>query len=746
MADSVHFTPLIGAGSDGPICGLLQVYDLVILLDCGWDERCSKELLSPLKDVSGHLDAVLLTHPDPLHLGALPVLVGQLKCTAPIYATYPVNKMGQMFLYDQCLNRAAVSEFDAYDLNDVDAAFAHITTLKYQQVFSLSGNAEGFSITPFAAGHLLGGCAWRITTPGDEDIVYAVHYNHRKQGHLNASTLSQAFLRPIALITDADNALHNPPDNRAARDKDLLDSVVSTLRKGGNVLLPVDAAGRALELLLLLDRHWDRAKLYFTLVFVAPQARQVLELAKTQLTWMSDAVLQAFERTQSNPFALPNVKVCQSREQLAALPPGPKAVLATLPSLEAGPAQELFVEWAGDPHSLILFTERPPAGSLASAVSQGTTSSQPLALKLELGHREPLQGKELEAFYASRAAHALLEEEEEEEPQPSLTPRFSSGSIGKASRTSSNAARLGLLPEEPEEDGDMYEAPVPASDILVDGFIVPKGAAAPMFPFEDEDDELAQDDYGLPLRPGEFQLQDGTAPDFITGDVAKEGEESEQDEAGPTKVVTTEASIEVRARVLQLDYEGRSDGRSMHTILAHIAPRHLVLCHGSPQAVQALAASCARDLQGLNTRVHCPQNSETVDLSEGASSVRMEVESSVLSQAAMRVIGRYEMGWLQALVTQDAPDQAPKLAFAAQADEDEGTQGGIFIGDVKLSELKAALSKKSITAEFVAGSLLCADSILVRRTDDDTGLVLEGPLSDDFYTVRSTLYALYKVC
>ncbi len=41
------------------------------------------------------------------------------------------------------------------------------------------------------------------------------------------------------------------------------------------------------------------------------------------------------------------------------------------------------------------------------------------------------------------------------------------------------------------------------------------------------------------------------------------------------------------------------------------------------QAVQALAASCARDLQGLNTRVHCPQNSETVDLSEGASSVRM---------------------------------------------------------------------------------------------------------------------------
>lgn len=65
--------------------------------------------------------------------------VSQLKCTAPIYATNPTSKMGQMCLYDECQNRAAVSEFDAFDLSDIDAAFAHITTLKYQQVFSLTG-------------------------------------------------------------------------------------------------------------------------------------------------------------------------------------------------------------------------------------------------------------------------------------------------------------------------------------------------------------------------------------------------------------------------------------------------------------------------------------------------------------------------------------------------------------------------------------------------------------------------------
>ena len=61
-----------------------------------------------------------------------------------------------------------------------------------------AGNAEGFSITPFAAGHLLGGCAWRITTPGDEDIVYAVHYNHRKQARA-----------PLGCSHGAHQALHS---------------------------------------------------------------------------------------------------------------------------------------------------------------------------------------------------------------------------------------------------------------------------------------------------------------------------------------------------------------------------------------------------------------------------------------------------------------------------------------------------------------------------------------------------------
>ncbi|KAG2308023.1 hypothetical protein Bca52824_027771 [Brassica carinata] len=44
--------------------------------------------------VASTVDAVLLSHPDILHLGALPYAMKQLGLSAPIYATEPVHRLG----------------------------------------------------------------------------------------------------------------------------------------------------------------------------------------------------------------------------------------------------------------------------------------------------------------------------------------------------------------------------------------------------------------------------------------------------------------------------------------------------------------------------------------------------------------------------------------------------------------------------------------------------------------------------
>ena len=46
---------------------------------------------------------------------------------------------------------------------------------------TIAGKGHGLQITPLAAGHMIGGTIWKILKDGEEEIVYAVDYNHKKE-------------------------------------------------------------------------------------------------------------------------------------------------------------------------------------------------------------------------------------------------------------------------------------------------------------------------------------------------------------------------------------------------------------------------------------------------------------------------------------------------------------------------------------------------------------------------------------
>ena len=50
--------------------------------------------------------------------------------------------------------------------------------------FLLPGKGHGLQITPLPAGHMLGGTIWKIVKDGEEEIVYAVDYNHKKERYM----------------------------------------------------------------------------------------------------------------------------------------------------------------------------------------------------------------------------------------------------------------------------------------------------------------------------------------------------------------------------------------------------------------------------------------------------------------------------------------------------------------------------------------------------------------------------------
>jgi cleavage and polyadenylation specificity factor subunit 2 len=339
MTAVIQFTPLCGVGAEEPFCYLLQIDDTHILLDCGWTEQFDEEQLRPLKQVIDKIDAVIISHPDLAHLGALPYAVGKLGLTAPIYATVPIWKMGQMFLYDAFQTKAQF-KFDTFSLDDVDTAFEGMKQLKYKQDVVLPDKGGGeIRLTPYAAGHMLGGTVWKITKE-TEEIIYAVEFNHAKERHLNAMVLDSISTRPSVLITDAFGALRQPK-LRKDRDTELRDTTFKTIRAGGNVLVPCDAAGRVLELLVLMNGFWAGQKGLqgnYTLAFLSPVSFNTVDFARGQIEWMSDLCMKQFDNARSNPLSFKDLHVVHTKADFDALKQ-PFVCFATSATLETSFAQ-----------------------------------------------------------------------------------------------------------------------------------------------------------------------------------------------------------------------------------------------------------------------------------------------------------------------------------------------------------------------------------------------------------------------
>jgi cleavage and polyadenylation specificity factor subunit 2 len=125
-----------------------------------------------------------------------------------------------------------------FTLDDIDMAIEYVHSMKYSQHFIFA--EVGIDITPYAAGHMVGGAVWKIVKETDE-ILYAVDFNHRKERHLNPSVV-ESLLRPSVLITDS-FSVQTPSQSRTEADRVLLDTIKKIHRAKGNVLIPIDAAG-----------------------------------------------------------------------------------------------------------------------------------------------------------------------------------------------------------------------------------------------------------------------------------------------------------------------------------------------------------------------------------------------------------------------------------------------------------------------------------------------------------------------
>jgi Cft2 family RNA processing exonuclease len=103
-----------------------------------------------VNSVAPRVDALLLSHADIRHLGAYPYALAHLGLNCPVYGTLPMQYMGRLELRDIYLSRRDVEDFKLFTIDDIEAAFNRIITLKHSQPVQLEGTCVYISVTATA--------------------------------------------------------------------------------------------------------------------------------------------------------------------------------------------------------------------------------------------------------------------------------------------------------------------------------------------------------------------------------------------------------------------------------------------------------------------------------------------------------------------------------------------------------------------------------------------------------------------
>jgi len=810
MTSIVRVCPLSGGLAEGvdtcaPHCYLLEVDQFTFLLDCGWDASFTgagkanlDSFLRELKRLSHKIDAVLLSHPDPLYIGSLPHLVCRLGLTCPIYATVPVYKMGRLFLYDLYQARYNQEEFKHFTLEEVDKTFEMMTQLKYNQPFAFKGKGEGLVITPYQAGHMIGASMWKIVKDGEEDIVYAVDFNHKRERHLNGCDLDK-ISRPSLLITDGYNAKLKQM-RRAARDELLMSNILQTLRSGGNAMIAVDTAGRVLELSHMLDQLWNNKEsglMAYSLALLNHVGYTVIESAKSQIEWMSEKLMRSFEGQRNNPFNFKHLKLCHSMSEVNKVP-SPKVVLASMPDLECGFSRELFALWATHPKNSIILTSRSPKGTLAHDLI--TRGGNDRVVNLEVKKRVKLTGTELEdykrkrtleekASAAAAAADAMDEDDESSDDEMDVVVPADPRSLRRGTSQAKPVRHDIMMKANTGEDTSEH---LPGQGQQgKQTFFKSNKSKFLMFPFHEE--KIKWDDYGEIIKPEDW-IDTSLDPERNSAGEAgeskadgqedpendKDGKDSTPQEA-PTKCISNTLKVQIKAQIQYIDFEGRADGESIYRCIVKMKPRRVVIVRGSLEDSAALAEACnsivasdagpdfQSDPQANSKRVFTPRTGEVVDATTETHIYQVRLTDSLLSTLHFQSGKDNSMlAWVDGYISYERGAEKADILMSA---EDEAAEDGdeavgkvviptleplpedqivghasIFVNELKLSDFKMVLSKHHISSEFQGGVLFCGSNSQVALRRHDSGRVtIEGSHCEDYYVVRKLLYEQYAI-
>ncbi|WP_363349375.1 MBL fold metallo-hydrolase [Methylocystis echinoides] len=370
----IHFL-----GAAGTVTGsryLLERQDTRLLVDCGLFQGLKNLRLrnwAPFPVKPKTIAAVLLTHAHLDHSGYLPALARD-GFDGPIYCSKATRELCKILLADSArlqeqdaeyANRRGFSKhhpaLPLYDSQDARRVLRMFSSLSFADSHDLR---EGPVLRLHRAGHILGAASLEVNWRGRR-IVFSGDLG-RYDDPLTVDPEPIDGAHYLIVESTYGDRLHDRRD-----PKEALGSVVEkTIRRGGTVIVPAFAVGRAQMLLYYLEQLKASGRLANVPIYLnSPMAAEASELF---VRYGDDQKLSDEQRRRACAVA----KYVQSVEESKALNDDetPKVIISASGMATGGRVLHHLKKCLPDPRNTILFSGFQAAGTRGAALVSGADS------------------------------------------------------------------------------------------------------------------------------------------------------------------------------------------------------------------------------------------------------------------------------------------------------------------------------------------------------------------------------------
>ena len=363
-------------GAAGTVTGskyLLEVGSRRILVDCGLFQglkRLRERNWQPVPFDPQALDAVVLTHAHLDHSGYLPVLV-RAGFRGPIYCTQATRELLAILLPDsahlqeeeaQFANRRRYSRHSPalplYTRADAEGALQLLRPTEWSASTKL---APGITARFSPAGHLLGAASVLLESDSGR-VLFSGDLGRPDDPMMRPPSAPPAADWVVIESTYGDRR-HAPVDAEA----ELATAINRALGRGGVIVVPSFAVGRAQLLLLLIARLKARRAIADVPVFLnSPMATDVTRIYHEH----RNEHRLTEEECKTMCTAARFVNSVEESKRLNTLS-GPMIIVSASGMATGGRVLHHLKAFASDAHNLILFTGYQAAGTRGAALVGG---------------------------------------------------------------------------------------------------------------------------------------------------------------------------------------------------------------------------------------------------------------------------------------------------------------------------------------------------------------------------------------